>query len=207
MSLTVIIVVITCIVSILSFQNRELLEKLMMKPYNVRHNKEYYRFISSGFVHGGWWHLGINMFVFWMFGRAVEQYYGIVFGEYGNILFLLLYILGIILSDAYTYFQHKDNPGYRGLGASGAVAAVLFAFIIFNPWEMLYIWGIIPIPAVVGGVLYLIYEYVESKRPGGRINHHAHFFGAIFGIVFTFLLKPNLIPAFIKQLTQIPFLQ
>ena len=179
----------------------------MMKPYDVKHHKEYYRFISSGFVHAGWLHLGINMFVFWMFGRAVEQYYEINFGEFGNILFLALYLLGIILSDAFTYFQNQDNPGYRGLGASGAVAAVLFAFIIFNPWEMLYIWGIIPIPAVIAGILYLIYEYVESRRGVGRINHHAHFFGAIFGLVFTFILKPELLPKFIHELTHIPFLQ
>lgn len=205
MSLTVIIVVITCIISFLAFQNRDLMEKLMMKPYAVNQHNEFYRFISSGFVHANWWHLGINMFVFWMFGRFVEQYYGLLFGELGNILFLVLYLLGIILSDTYTYFQEKNNPGYRGLGASGAVAAVLFAFIIFNPWEMLYIWGIIPIPAVIAGVLYLIYEYTESKKSGGRINHHAHFFGALFGLIFTFILQPSLLPDFFQQLINIPF--
>lgn len=207
MSLTIIIVVVTCIISILSFQNQELLEKLMMKPYAVNHHKEYYRFISSGFVHGGWLHLGINMFVFWMFGRSVELYYGALFGTFGNVLFLALYILGIILSDTFTYYQQRENPGYRGLGASGAVAAVLFAFIIFNPWEMLYIWGIIPIPAVIAGILYLGYEYMESKKAGGRINHHAHFFGALFGLVFTFILKPSLLPDFFQRLINIPFFQ
>ena len=205
MSLTLIIVILTCLVSYLAFNNRELHSKLSHIPYVELRKKEYYRMLSSGFVHGGWVHLGINMFVFWQFGEFVEQTFGQIFGEgMGRLNFLLLYVLSIIFADLATFIKHKDNPSFASVGASGAVSAILFSYLIFAPWHYIYLYGIIPIPTIVAAVAYVLYSSWASKNRSDHVDHDAHLYGAIFGFLFTLVLKPELFSFFLAQLMQGP---
>lgn len=206
MSITIVIVIITVLVSIQGFNNRAVIEKLKHWPYAESRDSEWYRLLSSGFVHGGWLHLLINMFVFWQFGEIVENWYNQLFGSlWGPTLFVLMYLSTIAVADLPTYFKHKNDYNYAAIGASGAVSGIVFIFILVLPWEMLYIWGILPIPSIVAGIAYLVYSQYASRQPNTRIDHDAHFYGAIYGILFTVALKPALLVQFWQKLTDLPF--
>lgn len=201
-NLTTVIIVITAITSISAFNNRERLQGMLFSPYVIKRNGEYHRFFTSGLVHGSWIHLLFNMFVLYSFGIATESYFEQIFGAAGKWLFLVLYILGIILSEVYSYFQHQDNPHYASLGASGAVSAVVFASILINPWMgiVFIFFPFFPIPGFVIGILYLLYSAYMAKNSNDNIGHYAHFFGAIFGFVFPLLFKPKLIIDFFNDI-------
>ena len=200
LSITLIIVAVTCLVSIASFNNRQLFEQLKHYPIAEHRNSEYYRLISSGFVHGSWWHLGINMFVLYEFGRAVEYIFTGFFGEtIGRTIFLVAYLLMIVIGDIPTFIKHKNNPAYGSIGASGAVSGILFMYILYYPWQNLYLYFAIPIPAIVLGVLYLFYSSWASKNQQDLIDHEAHFFGAVGGVFLMSLLIPTSFPNFIQK--------
>jgi len=200
MSITVIIIVITVAVSYFSFQNPELKNKLIMNPVRVRNHGEWYRLVTSGFIHADWIHLGLNMFSFYFFGEFVEAVFGYIKGPSGNLIFVAFYILGIILSDLPSIFKHKDNPYYNSLGASGGVSAVVFSSILFSPTADICLYGFICIPGFILGPMYLIYSYVKGKDMSDNINHNAHLYGALFGLVFSFLLEPQVIVSFFEQI-------
>ncbi|MEP7170594.1 MAG: rhomboid family intramembrane serine protease [Bacteroidota bacterium] len=198
--MTIFIIISAAIISILAFSNKDLMGKLIFSPYKVSTNGEWYRFITSGFIHADWMHLFINMFVLYSFGTAVEEYYSEVFGEHYQLYFILLYLGALVISIAPSYAKHKRDAYYNALGASGAVAAVLFASVIFNPLGTVYVY-FIKMPAIVMAVLYIAYEYYSGKKGGDNINHDAHLWGAIFGVVFTIGLKPSLAVYFVQRLT------
>ncbi len=209
LSVTLIIVIISGIVSYKAFNDPNLLHKLKHDPYREAHHKEYYRFITSGFVHGSWVHLIINMYVLYEFGKIVEALFSNIFGFVtGKVFFLLLYFGSLIISDIPTFLKHKDRPGYASIGASGAVSAVLFAFVLFMPWSMLYLFFAIPIPAIIFAVLYLVYSsWAINNSKGSRIDHSAHFMGAIAGIAITIILFPQIIEIFMREIVnyQLPW--
>jgi membrane associated rhomboid family serine protease len=199
--ITEIIIGLTAIVSILAFYNKELQGRLLFSPVMIAQHRQGYRFITHAFVHADWVHLAINMFVLLSFGRAVEGFYGYLFGTKGWYFFLLLYFGGILLSSTPSYSKHKDNKFYHAVGASGAVSAVVFASILISPLTGIrFIFIPFDIPAFIFGILYLFYSAYMSKKGNDNIGHDAHFWGAVFGLVFTFLLKPSLGMAFIHQL-------
>jgi len=201
MSLTLIIIIITGLISYQAFNNPGLMYKLQHSPYQEAHNKEWYRFISSGFVHVDWTHLLINMFVFYSFGQDVEYEFVDRMGEVkGRVGFLAMYLLTIIFGDIPTFVKHKDNQGFASVGASGAVSGILFAFVIFQPWAMLLLFFVIPCPAIVAAVLYLVYSSWASRNQSSRIDHDAHFYGAVFGFIFTIVLQPSLFSLFWENL-------
>ncbi len=188
--LTLFIIVITGIVSYLAFNDPLLKQKLLLYPYDMAHNNNYYRFISSGFVHADWMHLLFNMWALYLFGDMVERYFSELFGSMGVTLYLLLYFGGMVAASSISFMNHKDNPVYRALGASGAVSAVLFVAIIFNPWMTLIIFPIpIPMPAIVLGIGYLAYSYWADKQGRDNVAHDAHFYGALFGVLFIFAFR------------------
>lgn len=200
MSVTLIIIGFTILISIQAFNNIDIFEKLKHHPYTESRNKEYYRWLTSGLIHADYVHLGLNMFVLWQFGGVVERIYQQEFGELlGRILYLLMYLSAIIFSDLPTFRKHKDNPYYAAVGASGAVSAVVFTFILYHPWATMSLYGIIPFRAIIGGVLYLVYEQWASTYSNDNIGHDAHFAGAIYGMLFTVILKPSVYNDFIEQ--------
>lgn len=198
--MTLIILLITTGISIAAFMKPYLYDKMLFAPYLVHHKNEYHRFITSGVIHGDWIHLFINMLVFYSFGRVVESYYGYYFGEYANLHYLMLYLGALIFSDVSTYAKNRNNPNYRSLGASGAVSAVVFASILFEPFSTILLMFFLPLPAIVMGVLYLAVSAYLARQGHGPINHEAHFYGAIFGLVYTIAFKPSIGLNFLKQL-------
>jgi len=202
MTVTIVIILVTVAVSILAFSNHELFRRLAFNAYDIKHFKNSYRFVSYALIHADWIHLLINMMVLYSFGRVVETYYGFYFGNKAIFYYVLLYIGSTALSTLPSYGKHKDDYTYTAVGASGAVSAVVFASIIFDPLSKIYLFLIpIGIPAVIFGGLYLVYSWYMGKKNIDNVGHDVHFWGAIFGFVFTIVLKPSLLNNFFSVLT------
>lgn len=200
MKLTLIILILTSAVSALAFQDRSIINRFIFNPFIIHQRKEWYRFISSGFLHADWLHLLVNMFVLFSFGFVLEDYFQAYFEEKAEVYFLLLYVGGLMTSVLPTFKKQMHNPAYNALGASGAVSAVVFSFILFNPLQQLCIYGILCLPGIIFGVGYLFYCYYMGKKGHGNINHDAHLWGALYGFFFTIILKPSLAVSFIQQI-------
>lgn len=200
--ITYIIIIITVFISITAMDNHTLKNKLMFNAYMIHQRKEWYRFFSSGLIHADWMHLGFNMFSFYMFGRAVEDGFNALFEGKGILFFILLYVGGLVMSSFYSYEKHKKDIWYNALGASGAVSSVIFAFILLDPTARLgFLFIPVPIPAYLFGLIFLGIEYYLAKRGRDNIGHDAHFWGAIYGVTLTIILKPGLVSNFIDQIT------
>lgn len=198
--ITYIIIAITVISSYFAFQNPSLMDKLQFNAARVVHKKEYYRLFSHAFVHANWTHLLVNMMVLFFFGPAIESYFGYFFGNKSIAYFLLLYVGGILASNLWAIYKHKNDYYYNAVGASGAISAVLFAFIFINPLEILKFYFVIPIPGILFGVGYLFYSYQMGKKGNDNVAHEAHILGAVFGFLFPAFFKPSLIGEFISKL-------
>ncbi|MFK8051696.1 MAG: rhomboid family intramembrane serine protease [Woeseiaceae bacterium] len=173
---------------------------LLFHPVTIRERQQYYRFLTSGLIHADFLHLAINMFVLWSFGSALEQYYYPEFlGQYALYQYMLLYFGGIAVASIPDYRRHKNNPRYSALGASGGVSAVVFAVIVFAPWQNLYLYGVLPIPQILAGAGYLYYSWYKDGKGNDNIGHMAHFAGAVWGFAFTILMNPSLLGNFIQQ--------
>ncbi len=194
------IIGVTVLVSYMAIQNPELASKLQFNAAHIIHRKEYYRLVSHAFIHANWMHLGVNMMVLYFFGRNVETYLAYYFGNKATAYFLLLYFGGILASNIWSLIKNQNNYYYNAVGASGAVSAVLFATIFFDPWGLLYFFAIVPIPGILFALGYLVYSYQMSKKQHDNVAHDAHFLGAVFGFVFPILLKPGLFERFIDSL-------
>ncbi len=200
MSITFFIIILTSSVSIYAFNNRQLFDKFKLNPYMVVQRKEYIRIFTHALLHADWGHLIFNMLTLYFFGTLVEKYFILIFPA-GKLLFILLYILGIIVSSIPSILKNKNNHWYNSVGASGAVSAVLFAGILFDPHMSIFIMFIpIPIPAFLFGIAYLVYSQYMTRQNKDNINHDAHFYGALFGFTFPILLKPALIGYFFTML-------
>ena len=205
LTITYLLMGVTCLVSYMAFNNRNLFDQLKHNPYTEHRDKSYYRLISSGFVHGDMMHLLINMYVLYIFGNTVESYFLGVYGvTIGRIIFLAVYLIAIIIGDLPSFFKHKDNFGYSAIGASGATSAIVFMYCILNPWSWLGLFFIIPIPAIIFAVLYLVYSSWASKNSRDNIGHDAHFWGAIAGVVLMFGTNLSLLGTFFSDLMQGP---
>ena len=199
--ITVIIIAITCIVSILCFNGTLNGNKLIFNAYQVWHRKEWYRMLTSGMIHSGWGHLFFNMLTLYFFGRAVEQYFSAAFGGVpGAVLYVMLYVSALAISSLGDLVKYRDNWNYNALGASGAVSAVLFASILFAPKMGIYIYLIpIPVPGYIFAPLYLLYCWYMAKRNMDNIGHTAHFWGAVYGILFPIICKPDVLSFCLSQ--------
>lgn len=202
MSHTSVIVILTVIISLLAWQNNKIMARLIFDPISVTRFKQYDRFITHGFVHADGVHLLFNMFTLFSFGRAMEDLY---IHKFGNLGFVVFYLLAIVVAMIPSYLQNKNNHLYLSLGASGGVSAVLFAFILIKPWGLLYFFGLIPIPAIVFAVAYAGYSIWANKQSNDNINHLAHLYGAAFGMIATIAIEPSLVGHFVRALLQPEF--
>ncbi|MDR2293245.1 MAG: rhomboid family intramembrane serine protease [Prevotellaceae bacterium] len=198
MDLTLTIIIITVLASIAAFESSRIFDRFLLSPYMIVHKNEWYRIITHGFIHANWAHLLINMFVFYSFGQALMHYLYFI----GNSIthFLVIYFGGMVFATLTTIVKNRNNSAYRGIGASGAVSAVLFACIFFDPWNKLLFMGIIPVPGIIFAILYLAYCSYMSRNSNDNINHDAHLYGAIFGFVYPVLIEPDLLKYFINML-------
>jgi membrane associated rhomboid family serine protease len=206
LSITIIIIIITCIVSLTAFSNQKILNDLIFYPPAVTDNRQYYRFITCGFIHADFFHLLFNMYAFYLFGGSVEGWFVLIFGTTGKLLYLLMYVSALVVCLLPTYSKHKNDTYYRSLGASGAVSAVVFANILVEPLQgigLVFIPGIY-IPGFLFGLIYLGITSYLDKRGGGNINHSAHMWGALYGIAFMIVASYVLsdypiLPEFIRK--------
>jgi len=187
MTITLIIIIATCIVSFTAFSNDKVINDLIFDPPAITYRNQWYRFFTCGFIHADYMHLGFNMYSFYMFGDAIEFFFVKIFpGNSGKGMFAILYVTALFFCLIPTYLKNKENYNYRSLGASGAVSAIVFAYIVLAPtarFQFLFIRGL-EFPAIVFGIIYLGISAYLSKKGGGNINHSAHFWGAVYGIVF-----------------------
>ena len=204
-SITNITVGITCLVSVILMQNAAGKRALILHPVTVREHHQWHRFLTSGFIHADMLHLAINMFVLWSFGNAIERFYFPAFlGDSSAWKFMLLYFGGIVAASLPDYLRHNRNPRYAALGASGGVSAVVFAAILLEPWQNLYLYGVIAVPQILAGAAYLYYSWYQDKRGGDNIAHMTHFTGAVWGFLVTGLMRPELFVRFVQKVLEGP---
>lgn len=199
-SITTWIIIMTVATSWFAFSRPEITRRFIHNPYLVSTQQQYYRFLTSGFLHGDFSHLLWNMFSLYFFGSVVERYFASIFGEASGIYFIGFYLLAIIVSDIPTYFKQRNNPRYNSLGASGGVAAVIFASIIFQPLQLICIYFVFCLPGFILGAAYLIWSYYKGRKANDNINHEAHLYGAVFGFLFCAVMYPASLVLFYEQL-------
>ncbi len=197
---------VIAIFSIICFNDREAMSKYLFYPYGIKRYKEHYRFLTHAFIHGDIIHLLFNCLALYSFGLALEEgYFPYFFGEkLGKLYFLLLFTGGIYAASITEYLRNKDNSSYSSLGASGAISSVMFSYIILSPKSTIGLF-FIPMPGWIAGVVLLGLSVflIQRKRKGlhqDTISHESHFWGAIFGILFTIVIKPDSLTQFIKQI-------
>lgn len=194
--LTFILIGVTVLVSWLAFDRPALLERLILWPPAIDRKKQYDRLLTHGFIHADWSHLLFNMITLYFFGRQIEVVMAKLIGPMG---FVLFYLSAIVVAILPTYLRHRHDPHYRSLGASGAVSAVLFAFILLSPWSLIFVF-FLPMPAILYAVAYIAYSIWMDKRGGDNINHSAHLSGAIYGVLFMLLMEPRVAGVFLQRL-------
>ncbi|MBI2275206.1 MAG: rhomboid family intramembrane serine protease [Chitinophagaceae bacterium] len=195
LTITLIILLLTCVISFTAFSNEKITNDMIFYPTAVTNHNQWYRFITCGFIHADFMHLAFNMYTFYLFGDMVERAFTAIYGEMGKALYIVMYISALVVCLLPTYFKHRNDYYYRSLGASGAVSAVIFIGIFLNPTMGM---GIFPIPfhipAFIFGPLYLGISAYLAKKGHGNINHSAHIWGALYGVVFLVITSQFLSP-------------
>ncbi len=195
-----ILIGITVLVSWQAFGNPRLLDRLILWPPAIDRQKQYDRLLTHGFIHADWSHLLFNMLTLFFFGGVVERWFA---SEAGSFAYALFYLSAIVVAILPTYASHRHDARYRSLGASGAVAAVMFVFILLEPWSKIYIFFIpIGIPAVVYAVLYVGYSIWMDRRGQDNVNHSAHLWGAAYGVMVALLIEPRVLSHFVQRVLQ-----
>ncbi len=201
MSLTLIIIAVTAVVSFAGFSNANLVQKLALWPPAITRGHEYWRLATCGLVHADTMHLLFNMITLYFFGRAMEGLYVARVGAAGYVLF---YVGALVVSSLPSWLAHRNDSRYLSLGASGAVSAILFAFILVQPWAMIIVF-VLPVPAVLYAIVFVGYSIWMDRRATDRTNHNAHLWGAAYGIVVTVLIEPRIVGVFLDRLTHPTF--
>ncbi len=205
-SFNTILMILTAVVSYFAFTNRIMWDRYKHFPFAEERRSEYYRLFTSMFLHADWVHLFINMYVLYIFGGIVESYLTSGYGQVkGGFLYLLIYLLTGIIANIPTMLKYKDSPTFASIGASGAVSGIVFIYILLNPWGKLLIYFVLPMYSIIAGILYLIYSSWASKNSKTNIDHDAHLYGALAGMLLMISLQPGILKQFINQLINAPF--
>lgn len=183
-----------------AWQRPDVHRKMMLNPYATYHNKQLERLVTSGFVHNGSWHLFMNLFTLYFFGGAIEAIFNSYFGDAGRFLYVLLFLTAVVVANIPTLIKHRNNPNYNSLGASGGVSALVMAFILFDPLQELCLYAVVCLPGYILGAIFIMYSVVMGKRGADNINHDAHLYGALYGVLFILALKPSALNTFINAI-------
>lgn len=204
MSVNLLLILATCLISIRSFNKPHIINELCHYPYREYKDKEYFRLVTAAFVHADFFHLFVNMFVLYGFGGYIEEQFKFLYGSIvGPSFYIAFYLFIAVVANISTYIKFRNNYYYRSIGASGATSGIVFAYILFEPTSILGLFAIIPIPAIIFGILYLLYSSYAAKRGMHNIDHYAHFYGAITGFVLMLILKPVLIQQFLFKISNV----
>ncbi|KTF32935.1 rhomboid family intramembrane serine protease [Xanthomonas translucens] len=196
-----ILIMLTVLVSWAAFNNRKLLDRLILWPPAIDRHKQYDRLLTHGFIHADFPHLLFNMVTLYFFGGPIERLMERLTGSL--LTYPLFYLAALVVAILPSYLKNQKNPNYFSLGASGAVSAVLFAYILLAPWTGIYFFFIpIPIPAILYALFYVGYSIWMDRRGGDNINHSAHLAGAAFGVMFLLIMEPSVLQHFIDELAQ-----
>ncbi len=198
-NVTFILILATVATSMYGWNNPTVQSQWMFNPFAIYHKRQFFRFLSSGFIHSNYTHLIFNMIALYFFGGVIERIYDQLFGAWGILFYITTYMVGIVAANLKTYYKYRNESFYNSLGASGGVAAILFASILYRPTSSICLYFAICIPAFILGVGYLVYSYYSGKRSGDNVNHDAHLYGSLFGIAFTIFLRPVVILEFIER--------
>ena len=198
---TYVLIGVTVLVSWQAFNNRALLERLILWPPAIKRHRQYDRLLTHGFIHADTTHLLFNMITLFFFGRAIEPAFVERIGMVGYAAF---YLSAIVIAIMPTYLRHANDSHYRSLGASGAVSAVLFSFVLFAPWSRIFVF-FIPVPAIVYAVLYIGYSIWMDRRGTDNVNHSAHLWGAVYGMLFTVMMEPRVATTFLARVASPSF--
>jgi membrane associated rhomboid family serine protease len=215
MYITYLLLAVTILVSIKAFSDLAFRDKLLLNPHAVIHGNQSYRVFTHAFIHGDVMHLTFNMFALYLFAVQVtpdtpgnHAHYSLEpelisrYGPKGYLYFGALYLGGILFSTMWSLYKHRNNPYYNSLGASGAISAVIFAYILLNPMDKMGVFPFPPIiPAFIFGPLLLVFEYILAKRGGTGIAHDAHLAGALFGVIFITILDYRILLEFLRNFT------
>lgn len=195
MSITLVLIGVTVVISLLAWQWPRLLDALIYWPPGVGRG-QWWRLLSHGFIHADGAHLLFNMVTLYFFGSVMEQ---VLTPPIGALGFVLFYLAGIVIAILPSHFRHRRDTRYRSLGASGAVSAMLFAYILLQPWALLLVF-FVPVPAIVFAAVYVAYSIWAERRGQSNINHAAHLWGGAWGIAFMVWLEPRLVQRFLSEL-------
>ncbi len=201
LSATLVLIAITAVVSLAAMNNERLLDKLIFWPPAIARGGEYQRFVTYGFIHADAAHLLFNMITLYFFGQLIEGIFAAKLGWFG---FYIFYLTALIVSILPSWFRHREDTRYRSLGASGAVSAVLFAFILLKPWAIIYVF-FVPMPAIVYAVVYVAYTIWADRQGRDSINHSAHLWGGAFGVAALLVIEPSTVGHFLGEIANPDF--
>lgn len=201
MNLTIVLIILTGLISYQAFNNPSMKAQLLFHPSSIKSSGQWFRFLTHGFVHSNMNHLILNMVVLYLFGETIEIYFGSIFGQaFGKIAYLFFYLSAIVIASIPSYFKYQNTVGYSAVGASGATSAMVMAYVFFSPWN----WFILPpLPAIIFAIGYLWYSTYMDKKGTDNIGHNAHFWGAVYGIVFIVISAQAFNPAYIDNFIQL----
>ena len=197
MNVTLFLIAVTIVVSWLAFKNRKIADRLVLWPPAVARYGQYDRLITHGFIHGDIMHLLFNLVTLYFFGKPIEAVMRQLTGSAAT--FLFFYLSSTVVAILPSYIKHYKNPEYVSLGSSGAISAVLFAFVLLQPWTLILVF-ILPVPAIFYAAFYVGYSLWMRNKGEGHINHSAHLSGAAFGVLFMLCMEPRLIGVFFYQI-------
>ena len=192
---TLIFLVANIALSVMAFSNDGLMRWGILNTRAVLQGKDFHCLLTSGFLHADPTHLFVNMLTLFFFGPVVER-------VLGSQSFFLIYLGALIGGNLFALWRHRNDPNYMALGASGAVSGIIFTFCLFAPFQLLYVFFFLPLPAVVFALLYVAYSIYGMRAARDNIGHDAHLGGALIGIAIAILLHPELLGIFIGQITQ-----
>lgn len=193
--ITLVLIAVTVLVSWMAFNNRKLLDRLILWPPAVDRHRQYDRLVTYGFIHADFAHLLFNMVTLFFFGQAIER---LMLGMTGQVwVYPVFYVSALVVSILPSYLKNQKNPNYLSLGASGAVSAILFAYILVSPWSLIFVF-FIPAPAILYAVFYVGYSIWMDKKGGDNVNHSAHLAGAAYGVMFMLFMEPDLLQHFLQ---------